>query len=87
MPELSVLEAALLQIVNEGKGEYGWYAIVSHLSDMDVPRDPDAMVALKELARRGLLRRHVSPGSAGDKWEITDIGLTELQRRFADRGN
>ncbi|AUX35896.1 MULTISPECIES: hypothetical protein [Sorangium] len=84
MSELSALEAALLQIVNEGRGEYSWYAIVSHLSDMDVPRDPDAMVALKELARCGLLRRHVNPGSPQDKWEITSIGLEALQRRLAD---
>src|SRR5258708_22993778 len=78
--EVTVTEAAVLDIVEKGHGAYDCYNIEISLSSMDVPRDPGAMAVLKDLATRGLVRLHVRKrGSRGDRWKITELGMDALR--------
>ncbi len=72
------LEVALLELVRQGQGEYSWYSIASRLTRMNVPRQPDAMAALKQLVEDGLLVRETQQGSARDHWRITEAGIVRL---------
>ena len=72
--KLSELERVLLRLVDKGGGQWGWHQLASHLSRMDVPRQPDMMTVLKKLAAEGLLVRHVTEGSPNDRWDLTEEG-------------
>ncbi|WP_026731181.1 hypothetical protein [Fischerella sp. PCC 9605] len=72
--KLTQLELVLLELVAKGEGNWSWYEIASSLSHIDVPREPDMMVVLKNLAAEGLLKRYVEPGSPRDRWELTSAG-------------
>ena len=85
MNKLTTLERALLQIVHEGAGQWGWYQLATRLSRMDVPRVPDMLSTLKDMAGRGLVQRHVVPGSPQDRWEVTEKGFAVLKASEADQ--
>jgi PadR family transcriptional regulator PadR len=72
--KLTQLELVLLQLVFKGKGNWSWYEIASSLSRLDVPREPDMMTVLKDMKSKGLVERHIQPGSPRDRWELTPIG-------------
>ncbi|MFB2772213.1 hypothetical protein ACE1AT_23435 [Pelatocladus sp. BLCC-F211] len=72
--KLTQLELVLLKLVAKGEGNWSWYEIASSLSRLDVPREPDMMIVLKNLAAEGLLRRYVEQGSPRDRWELTSAG-------------
>ncbi len=61
--KVTQLELVLLELVAKGEGNWSWYEIANHLSRLDVSREPDMMVVLKNLATKGLLTRYVQPGS------------------------
>ncbi|MEA5551039.1 hypothetical protein VB713_08615 [Anabaena cylindrica UHCC 0172] len=44
---------------------------MNSLSRLDLPREPDMMVVLKNLVARGLLERHIQTGSPRDRWNLT----------------
>ena len=73
-----VLEKALLDIVSVGNGSHTLHSIGVELSNRSVPRQPDMLKALKELAERGLLVRTMVPGTSGDAWCITEAGRHRL---------
>ncbi len=72
--KLTQLELVLLKLVAKGEGNWSWYEIATSLSRLDVPREPDMMIVLKNLAAEGLLRRYVEQGSPRDRWELTPAG-------------
>ena len=37
------------------------------------------MTVLKRLADLGLVVRHLNPGSPNDRWELTEMGRSELK--------
>ncbi len=76
--QLTQLELVLLQLVAKGKGSWSWYELANSLSRLDVPREPDMMIVLKDLATKGLLERHIQPGSPRDGWELTPAGTKVL---------
>jgi DNA-binding PadR family transcriptional regulator len=65
-------EKAILKVIRDGKGEYGWYIIEMRLSILDVPRDINLMDTLKELEKRGLITS--IPRETHGKWELTEQG-------------
>ena len=69
--QLTQLELVLLQLIERGKGQWSCYELASSLSRRDVPKEPDMMRVLKNLAERGLVRRYVEKGSPRDRWELT----------------
>ncbi len=77
--QLTQLEFILLELVAKGEGKWSWYELANALSRRDVPREPDMMVVLKQLAADGLLQRHVEAGSPRDRWELTDEGNAILK--------
>lgn len=76
--QLTQLELVLLKLVIKGKGQWSWYEIASHLSRLDVPREPDMMVVLKKMVADGFLNRYVESGSPRDRWKITPEGIEKL---------
>jgi DNA-binding PadR family transcriptional regulator len=76
--QLTQLELVLLELVAKGEGNWSWYEIASSLSRLDVPRETDMMVALKDLVGKGLLQRYVESGSPRDRWELTPAGTKIL---------
>ncbi|WYL97329.1 MAG: hypothetical protein HEQ35_29200 [Gloeotrichia echinulata IR180] len=76
--KVTQLELVLLELVAKGEGNWSWYEIANHLSRLDVPREPDMMVVLKNLAAKGLLTRYVQPGSPRDRWDLTPTGTKML---------
>ena len=79
MPGLSAHEQTILDLVRRGDGKWGWYQFEIRLSNIDVPRNPDLMTVLKRLADLGLVVRHLNPGSPNDRWELTEMGRSELK--------
>lgn len=77
--QLTQLELMLLQLIEKGKGQWSWYEIANALSRQDVPREPDMMTVLKNLARQGFVKRYIEPGSPRDRWELTSEGELLLQ--------
>ncbi|WP_414563809.1 MULTISPECIES: hypothetical protein [unclassified Anabaena] len=76
--QLTQLELVLLKLVAKGQGNFSWYELANSLSRLDVPREPDMMVVLKNLVAKGLLTRHIQPGSPRDSWDLTPIGTNIL---------
>jgi DNA-binding MarR family transcriptional regulator len=72
--QLTQLEFVLLELVAKGEGKWSWYELANALSRRDVPREPDMMVVLKQLAADGLLIRYVEAESPRDRWELTAEG-------------
>ena len=72
--QLTQLELVLLQLIEKGKGQWSWYELASALSRRDVPREPDMMAVLKNLAQRELVKRYVEKTSPRDRWELTSKG-------------
>jgi predicted ArsR family transcriptional regulator len=72
--QVTQLEFILLELVAKGEGKWSWYELANALSRRDVPREPDMMVVLKQLAADGLLIRHMEAGSPRDRWELTAEG-------------
>jgi PadR family transcriptional regulator PadR len=72
--KLTQLELVLLKLVAKGEGNWSWYEIATSLSRLDVPREPDMMIVLKNLAAEGLLKRYVELDSPRDRWELTPAG-------------
>ncbi|HLP88288.1 MAG TPA: hypothetical protein VK184_06815 [Nostocaceae cyanobacterium] len=64
----------LLKLVAKGEGKWSWYEIANSLSRLDVPREPDMMVILKDMQSKGWLQRYIQPGSPRDRWELTPDG-------------
>ena len=83
--KLTQLELVLIQLVAKGNGNWSWYEIASHLSRLDVPREPDMMVVLKKLAAEGLLKREVELGSPRDRWELTSTGVRIIEAKQTKR--
>lgn len=83
--KLTRLELVLIQLVAKGNGNWSWYEIASHLSRLDVPREPDMMVVLKKLAAEGLLKRYVQTGSPRDRWELTSTGVLVVEAEQTKR--
>jgi PadR family transcriptional regulator PadR len=77
--QLTQLELVLLQFVERGKGEWSWYELANALSRRDVPREPDMMTVLKNLAQQGLVKRYVEKESPHDRWELTSKGEVLLK--------
>jgi PadR family transcriptional regulator PadR len=77
--QLTQLEFVLLKLVEKGKGQWSWYELGNALSRQDVPREPDMMEVLKNLAHRGLVNRYVEQDSPRDRWELTLEGITVLK--------
>ena len=84
MAEGTQLELVLLDLVRQGRGTWGWYQIETKLSRIEVPRAPNAIAILKEMAQRGLVMRYVEPGSPNDRWELTPDGASLLESKKAD---
>ncbi|MBD2386551.1 hypothetical protein [Cylindrospermum sp. FACHB-282] len=76
--QLTQLELVLIKLVAKGQGNWSWYELANSLSRLDVPREPDMMVVLKDLVAKGLLERHIQPGSPRDRWELTPAGTKIL---------
>ncbi|RCJ28649.1 hypothetical protein A6770_23105 [Nostoc minutum NIES-26] len=76
--QLTQLELVLLKLVAKGQGNWSWYELANSLSRLDIPREPDMMVVLKDLAAKDLLERHIQPGSPRDRWELTPAGTKIL---------
>jgi PadR family transcriptional regulator PadR len=72
--QLTQLELVLLQLIERGKGQWSWYELANALSRRDVPREPDMMTVLKNLAERGLVERYVEKESPRDHWKLTSKG-------------
>jgi PadR family transcriptional regulator PadR len=72
--QLTQLEFVLLKLVDKGEDE-----LANALSRQDVPREPDMMEVLKNLAHRGLVNRYVEKDSPCDRWELTLEGITVLK--------
>jgi PadR family transcriptional regulator PadR len=77
--QLTQLELVLLKLVEKGKGQWSWYELGNALSRQDVPREPDMMEVLKNIAHRGLVNRYVEKDSPCDRWELTLEGITVLK--------
>jgi PadR family transcriptional regulator PadR len=77
--QLTQLEFVLLKLVDKGKGQWSWYELANALSRQDVPREPDMMEVLKNLAHRGLVNRYVEKDSPRDRWELTLEGIVVLE--------
>ncbi|AFW94873.1 MULTISPECIES: hypothetical protein [Nostocales] len=77
--QLTQLEFILLKLVEKGKGQWSWYELANALSRQDVPREPDMMEVLKNLAHRGLVNRSVEQDSPRDRWELTLEGIVVLE--------
>jgi PadR family transcriptional regulator PadR len=77
--QLTQLELVLLQFVERGKGKWSWYELANALSRRDVPREPDMMTVLKNLAQQGLVKRYVEKESPRDRWELTSKGEVLLK--------
>ncbi|MDH6059940.1 hypothetical protein NWP17_05730 [Chrysosporum bergii ANA360D] len=73
--QLTQLELVLLKLVAKGQGNFSWYELANSLSRLDVPREPDMMTVLKNLVAKGLLKRHIQPGSPRDSWDLTPTGM------------
>jgi PadR family transcriptional regulator PadR len=85
--QLTQLQLVLLLLVDKGRGNLSWYELANSLSRLDIVREPDMMVVLKDLVAQGLLERHIQPGSPRDRWEITPVGtefLRHLQQLISD---
>ncbi|NES99453.1 MAG: hypothetical protein F6K61_02555 [Sphaerospermopsis sp. SIO1G1] len=76
--QLTQLELALLKLVAKGKGNWSWYELANALSRLDIPREPDMMVVLKDMITKDLVERHIQPGSPRDRWELTPVGTKIL---------
>ncbi|MDF2388141.1 hypothetical protein JMG10_42355 [Nostoc ellipsosporum NOK] len=76
--QLTQLELVLLKLVAQGQGNWSWYELANSLSRLDVPREPDMMVVLKDMVAKGLVERHIQPGSPRDRWELTPTGTKIL---------
>lgn len=84
MSQLTTCERTLLQLIRAGAGTYDWYRLETHLSRIDVPRVPDMMSVLADMVARGLVLRHVTPGSPRDRWEVTEKGRALLETAEAN---
>ncbi|WP_236739230.1 hypothetical protein [[Phormidium ambiguum] IAM M-71] len=82
--QLTELELVFLQLVAKGKGKWGWYELANALSRRDVPREPDMMEVLKKLAADGLVTEYVESGSPRDRWEITPLGVSLVNKGKAN---
>ena len=82
MRDISELELAILILVSQGEGKSSWYQIAIKLSNMDVPRSPDMMVVLKQLAVEGFLKRTINLNSPMDAWELTEMGKMILSNKL-----
>lgn len=78
--QLTQLELALLKLVAKGQGNFSWYELANSLSRLDVPREPDMMVVLKDMVAKDLLKRHIQPGSPRDSWALTPTGINILMK-------
>jgi PadR family transcriptional regulator PadR len=70
--QLTQLELVFLQLIERGK--WSWYELANALFRRDVPREPDMMTVLKNLAQPGLVKRYVEKESPRDRWELTSKG-------------
>ena len=80
--QLTQLELVLLQLIEKGKGQWSWYELANALSRRDVPREPDMMTVLKDLAQRELVKRYVEKESPRDRWELTSKGEFLLNQKL-----
>lgn len=72
--QLTQLELVLLQLIETGQKQWSWYELANALSRREVPREPDMMTVLKNLAERGLVKRYTKKESPQDRWELTIKG-------------
>ena len=84
LTQLTQLELVLLELVAKSQGNWSWYELAKALSRRDVPRAPDMMVVLKQLAADGLVKRYLETNSPRDRWELTPEGSIVLANAKAD---
>jgi len=84
LSQLTQLELVLLELVAKGQGKWSWYELANALSRRDVPREPDMMIVLKQIAANGFVRQYIEINSPRDRWELTLEGSIILADKTID---